>query len=336
MYAPRRLLAIESSCDETAAAVLEDGNDLLSNIIASQTEIHQEYGGIVPELASRHHLANIYDITNKALDKAGVSIKEIDAIAVTQGPGLVGSLVVGLSFAKAAARSLNIPFTGVSHIRGHLLSVFLEAGQPDFPYIGVIVSGGHTSIYLVEDFLSQKLLGRTRDDAAGEAFDKVARILGLEYPGGPVIGRLAKQGDREAFKFPRPRLSDAPLDFSFSGLKTAVMTTVRKLDPATLSVPDLCASFQKAVVDVITSRAICAAQKHNIKNICLCGGVAANRRLREELTCLAEAEGLKVFLPSLEFCTDNAAMIALAGYHQLKAGMVDGVDTDVYSRLMAS
>lgn len=327
------ILGIESSCDETAAAVLKDGKILLSNVVSTQIEIHREYGGIVPELASRHHLTAIYPTVDMALKKAGVHVKDLCGVAVTQGPGLVGSLVVGLSFAKALACSSHIPFTGVNHISGHLLAIFLEPDPPDFPFIGVIVSGGHTSIYLVKDFLTFELLGKTRDDAAGEAFDKVARVMGLEYPGGPVTGRLAEDGDPDAFRFPRAMLPDTPLDFSFSGLKTSVMQTVRKLEQGKLPVADLCASFQEAVADVIVSKALLAAQIYDVNNLVLCGGVAANRRIRKMLKETAMEEGRRVFLPSPEFCTDNAAMIALSGYHQLRAGVLAGPDADVYSRI---
>ncbi len=331
---PRHLLAIESSCDETAAAILSHGEVIESNIVSSQVKIHREYGGIVPEIASRKHLEAISLVVNEAIEHAGIEIADIDAVAITQGPGLVGSLVVGLSFAKAFAMARGIPFTGVNHLAAHLASIFLESDTPGFPFIGMVVSGGHTSIYRVNSMLSMELLGRTRDDAAGEAFDKVAKILGLEYPGGPVISHLATKGDPAAFDFPRAMLPDTPLDFSFSGLKTSVLTTVRRLenDRSHLPVEDLCASFQEAVVDVLVKKLIHAARDNGIYEVVVTGGVAANSRLRQRLSSEAGREGIEAFFPSPGYCTDNAAMVAVAGLHQLKAGIEARVDADVYSR----
>ena len=334
MKCPRNILAIESSCDETAAAVLQDGERLLSSVIASQIEIHREFGGIVPELASRHHMEAIEPVVRQALDDAGVAMADINGIAVTRGPGLVGSLIVGFSFAKALSAALNIPFTGVDHVYAHLYAVFLEEQKPAFPYVGLVVSGGHTSLYVVEDFHHAKVLGQTRDDAAGEAFDKVAKILGLEYPGGPVISSLAESGRPDAFSFPRSRLRDTPLDFSFSGLKTAVLTRVRKLEAAGhIPIEDICASFQEAVVDVLVDKTMAAARMEGISDIVLAGGVAANQRLRSAMKEAGASCGVKVFCPSQGLCTDNAAMIALAGYHRLCAGMNGNFDEDVYSRM---
>ncbi len=331
---PRYLLAIESSCDETAAAVLSHGELIKSNIVSSQVEIHREYGGIVPEIASRKHLEAISLVVSEAVERAGIGLTDIDAVAITQGPGLVGSLVVGLSFAKAFAVARGIPFTGVNHLAAHLASIFLEPDTPSFPFIGMVVSGGHTSIYRVDSMLSMELLGRTRDDAAGEAFDKVAKILGLEYPGGPVISHLAAKGDPAAFDFPRAMLPDTPLDFSFSGLKTSVLTMVRRLerDQSSLPIEDLCASFQEAVVDVLIKKLILAARNNDISEVVVTGGVAANSRLRQRLSSEASREGIKAFFPSPGYCTDNAAMVAVAGFHQLKAGIKAKVDADVYSR----
>lgn len=330
---PRHVLAIETSCDETAAAVIEDGRRILSNVVASQIAIHSEYGGVVPELASRHHLDAIVHVVERAFLDAGMTVSDVDAVAVTQGPGLIGSLVVGLSFAKAMAEARLLPITGVNHVHAHLLSVFLEGGGPGFPFIGLAVSGGHTALYLVKDLLSTELLGRTRDDAAGEAFDKVAKMLGLEYPGGPVIGRLAMSGDPCAFSYPRARLRDAPFDFSFSGLKTAVLTSVKRL-PAGSPVPvaDICASFQDAVADALVEKAVLALKSRGIKDLVVCGGVSANQRLRDKMSEAALAGRFRVFMPPLTLCTDNAAMVGLAGYHQLRAGIFLNGDADVYSR----
>ncbi len=328
------ILGIETSCDETAAAVLQDGR-VLSNVVASQIAVHSEYGGIVPELASRHHLEAIEPVVHAAIYESGVRSQDIQAVAVTQGPGLIGSLVVGFSFAKAFAMAREIAFTGVNHIHAHLMSIFLKEDTPSFPFIGLIVSGGHTSLYLVRDFLSMELLGHTRDDAAGEAFDKVAKILGFPYPGGPMIGELAEQGNETAFAYPRPYMSNAPLDFSFSGLKTAVMLSVRELEArgCTIPVADIAASFQKAVVDVLVERTIMAARMYNVLNIVLCGGVAANKRLRTAMENAACVNSMRLFLPSIGFCTDNAAMVAVAGMHQIEAGMTTSLEADVFSKL---
>ncbi len=334
MTCPRNILAIESSCDETAAAVLQDGEHLLSSIVASQIAVHREFGGIVPELASRHHMEAIEPVVREALQEAGMTMVDINGVAVTRGPGLVGSLIVGFSFAKALSAALDIPFTGVDHVYAHLYAVFLEGSKPQFPYIGLVVSGGHTSLYVVEDFHHARVLGQTRDDAAGEAFDKVAKILGLEYPGGPVISRLADRGRPGAFSFPRSRLRETPLDFSFSGLKTAVLTQVRKLETAgRLPMEDVCASFQEAVVDVLVEKTMAAARMEGISTVVLSGGVAANRRLRDAMKKAGDAEGIRVLCPSMELCTDNAAMVALTGYHRLCAGMHGDYSEDVYSRM---
>ena len=327
------ILGIESSCDETAAAVLEDDRNVLANVINTQIDIHALYGGIVPELASRQHTRNIYHVVNAALDQADVSLEQIGLIAVTEGPGLVGCLLVGHTFAKAVSLVRSIPMIGVDHLAGHLLSVHLGDKKPAFPYIAMIASGGHSSIFLVETFDSVKLLGRTRDDAAGEAFDKVAKLLKLGYPGGPLISELSIKGKAEIINFPRAWLDKDSLDFSFSGLKTAVANYVnnKKIDHEK-DIADICASFQEAVVDVVTAKTIKAAKMHNCENIVLGGGVASNPRLREYLSSEGAVAGLKVFLTPQEFCMDNAAMIALAGYKRHKNNAQICPDSDVYSR----
>ncbi len=331
---PCLLLALESSCDETAASVIKDGLTPLSNVVSSQIRIHKEFGGIVPEIASRHHLKALLLVVDTAIRDAGIGLFDVEGLAVTQGPGLVGSLVVTWSFSKALAAVLGIPMAGVNHLHAHLLSVFLEPDPPGFPYVGLVVSGGHTSLFLVRDHLSIKPLGRTRDDAAGEAFDKVATVLGLEYPGGPVVSRLSEEGDPGAISLPRPRLPDTPLDFSFSGLKTAVISVLRKA-PRPLSdrfVADLCASFEEAVTDVLTEKTIHAAQMHGVRVVCVTGGVAANRRLREKMGAACLHAGLKVHFPTPFICTDNAAMVGIAGFHLIRAGRTVTPEDDVYSR----
>ena len=279
------LLAIESSCDETAAAVLKDGTKLLSSVIDSQIQVHSPYGGVVPELASRRHIETIYPIVDQALSQADIGLDQLDAVAVTQGPGLVGSLLIGMSFAKAIAYIRNIPCIGVNHMAGHLLSVFLGENHPNFPYLALVASGGHSSLYLVNDPLSYKQIGQTRDDAAGEAFDKVAKLLDLGYPGGPVISDKAEKGNAEVISFPRAWLETDSLDFSFSGVKTAVVNYVNKTKQRKeeLHIPDICASFQEAVVDVLVEKTLIAAKKYDVSQIVLAGGVGANQRLRDHL-----------------------------------------------------
>lgn len=328
------ILGIESSCDETAAAVLEDGAKLLSNIINSQIDVHVKYGGVVPELASRRHIEDIYSVVSEALDQADITLDRIDGLAVTRGPGLIGSLLVGLSFAKALSFVKKIPYVGVDHMTGHLLSIFLEESKPDFPFVALVASGGHSTIFYVSDPVTFHVMGRTLDDAAGEAFDKVAKLLGLKYPGGPVISRMAKTGDAQSIYFPRAWLSRESLDFSFSGVKTAVVNYVHRdnLKGISLNVPDICASFQEAVVDVLVEKTIRAAGLTGTQRIVLAGGVAANERLREVMRERGDREGFKVFVPSPEFCTDNAAMIALAGYYSFENASTLTYDMDVYSR----
>jgi N6-L-threonylcarbamoyladenine synthase len=328
------ILAIESSCDDTAAAVLEPESHVLSSVISSQNEIHARYGGIVPELASRRHIEAIRPVVDEALTRAGVSLADIGLIAATRGPGLVGSLLVGFTFAKALALVLGIPCVGVDHMAGHLLSCLLEKDQPDFPYTALIVSGGNTSLFAVEDPLNCTRLGRTRDDAAGEAFDKVAKLLGLGYPGGPVISRLAASGNPAAIAFPRAWLGDDTLDFSFSGLKTSVANHVhhRRQTDQPVATADICASFQEAVVDVLVKKTLAASARTGHTRIVLGGGVASNPRLREVMRHCCTEKGLQLFMPSPVFCTDNAAMIGVAGYHQFLRGELVEADTDAYSR----
>ena len=327
------ILGVESSCDETAAAVLADGR-LASNVINSQIDIHRLYGGVVPELASRHHLQNIYPVVQAALDQAGVTLDDLDGLAVTQGPGLVGALLIGLSFVKAISLVKEIPYVGVDHLAGHLLSVFLGERRPEFPFIALIASGGHSSIFRVSSYFDYQLLGRSRDDAAGEAFDKAAKLLGLPYPGGPVISRLAAEGNRAAIAFPRAWLHPDSLDFSFSGVKTSVANHVNecKKHGQTLAIPDICASFQEAVAEVLVKKSLRAAADHGIDTMVVAGGVAANPRLRELFTEHCHPKGVRLFLTPTEFCTDNAAMIALAGSLQFERNKTLAHDMDAYSR----
>jgi N6-L-threonylcarbamoyladenine synthase len=322
------LLAVESSCDETSAAVVEDGRTVLSNIIASQVAVHAEYGGVVPEIASRKHLEVISCIIEEALAKASVGLSDIEGVAVTEGPGLAGALLVGISTAKAVAFARNLPITGIHHIEGHLFAVFLER-QVQFPFIALVVSGGHTHLYRVDGFGSYQTLGQTLDDAAGEAFDKVAKILGLPYPGGAIIDRLASAGDPAAVKFPRPLISDGSFNFSFSGLKTAVLTYLQKNPPVSEdTLPDLCASFQAAVCDVLVRKTSAAIARTGIKRLVVAGGVACNSGLRNGVKTLAEHDGIELHMPSPLLCTDNAAMIAVPGDFYLRNGIHDGLGLD--------
>jgi len=315
------ILGIETSCDETAAAVLEDGAKLRSSIVASQAALHADYGGVVPELASRRHLEAILPIVTKALQEAGVGLQDLDGIAVTQGPGLVGSLLVGLSVAKALAYVHHLPLVGINHLEGHIFAGFLQEPRPSYPFLALLVSGGHTALYHCPAPLGYRLLGATRDDAAGEAFDKVAKLLGLGYPGGPIIERVARDGDPRAIPFPVAQFSDGAPDFSFSGLKTAVSLFVRKHGPLTPRlIADVCASFQATVVKMLVRRTGRAALREGTRRILVSGGVAANRLLREALQAEAEERGFELFTPPPALCTDNAAMIAAAGYARLLAG----------------
>ncbi|MCL4559226.1 MAG: tRNA (adenosine(37)-N6)-threonylcarbamoyltransferase complex transferase subunit TsaD [Chloroflexi bacterium] len=329
---PARVLGIESSCDETAAAVIENGRAMHSNIVASQVDIHAKYGGVFPEVASRQHVKTIYAVVEEALQAAHLALADLDAIAVTRGPGLVGSLVVGINMAKGLALGQNLPLVGVNHLEGHIYSAWVYPGdnpappEPKFPLLALLVSGGHTELILINGHLQYQRLGCTLDDAAGEAFDKVARLLGLEYPGGPSIQKAAEEGNPKAFGFPRARLENS-WDFSFSGLKTAVLREVRRLEDVdrVLPVADLAASFQASVVDVLFSKTMRAAQTFKARQILVAGGVSANRSLRE--TFLSQSD-FPVHIPDLSLCTDNAAMIGAAGYFRYAYGQRDGLDMD--------
>lgn len=330
---PARILAIETSCDETACAILENGRALLSSTVASQMDIHARYGGVFPEVASRQHVLSIIPVVEQTLTQSNLTLKDIDAIAVTRGPGLAGSLVVGMNMAKGLALGRNLPIIGVNHLEGHIYSSWIyNAGEiapaePQFPLMALLVSGGHTELNLMTDHLTYKRLGSTLDDAAGEAFDKVARLLGLAYPGGPSVQRAAENGDAARFKFPRAKL-DNPYDFSFSGLKTAVLYEVNDLKKkdAVLPVEDLAASFQTAVVDVLFNKTMQAARDHNAREILVAGGVSANRALRQAFHSQDE---FKVHIPAFSLCTDNAAMIAAAGYYRYAFGHVSDMAMDV-------
>jgi N6-L-threonylcarbamoyladenine synthase len=330
------VLGIETSCDDTAAAILDSEAAVLASVVSSQDAIHQRFGGIVPELASRRHMESIIPIVNEAVSRAAVALDDIDLIAVTRGPGLIGSLLVGFCYAKSLSYTLGIPYVGVDHMAGHLLSAFLEQSRPRFPYIALIVSGGTTSLFKVEDYSRFALLGRTRDDAAGEAFDKIARYLGLGYPGGPVVARRAEGGDGTALPLPRAWLEDDSLDFSFSGLKTAVINHCHRIRQvgrlSDQQLMDTCASFEQAVIDVLIEKTIRATQLHAIDTVVLGGGVSANRSLRKQMSRRCSSEGVELYLPSVENCTDNAAMIGFAGLQQFWAGDRGGFDDDVYSR----
>jgi N6-L-threonylcarbamoyladenine synthase len=329
------ILGIETSCDETAAALVADGRRVLSSVVATQFELHAAYGGVVPELAARRHLENILPVIRGALDQAGVVLAELDGLAVTQGPGLIGALVIGMAAAKALAFTLGKPLAGVHHLKAHILAAFLTESPPPFPFVALVVSGGHTNLYLVRHFLEFELLGKSRDDAAGEAFDKVAKLMHLGYPGGVKIEALAAAGDPAAFHLPRPRILKEPLTFSFSGLKTAVAHQL-KLDPGILedaaARANLAASFQEAVVDSLTSRAQLALKATGCRRLVVSGGVAANGRLRIALAEQAQTAGTQLFLPPLSLCGDNAAMVAALGYHLLAAGQTLDLAADVFSR----
>ena len=326
-----RILAIETSCDETAAAVVENGRALIASTVASQMDLHARYGGVYPEVASRQHVLSIIPVIEETMAKAHLAIQDIDAIAATRGPGLAGSLVVGLNAAKGLALGAGLPLVGVNHLEGHIYSAWVHNAEespppePQFPLMALLVSGGHTELNLMENHLNYKHLGATLDDAAGEAFDKVARLLGLPYPGGPSIQKAAEEGDPQAYKFPRAWL-DGTWNFSFSGLKTAVLKEVKKLNDSPIPVADMAASFQAAVVDVLVNKSLDAAREFGVKQIIVGGGVSANNPMRNAF--MAQSE-FPVNIPSLSLCTDNAAMIAAAGYFRYALGHRDGMDIDV-------
>ena len=329
------ILAIESSCDETASAVVKNGREVLSNVISSQIALHTLYGGVVPEIASRKHIEKINEVIQEALDQAGVKLSEIDAIGVTYGPGLVGALLVGVAEAKAISYAAGIPLVGVHHIEGHISANYIACKELEPPFICLVVSGGHTHLVVVRDYGKYEIIGKTRDDAAGEAFDKVARDIGLGYPGGPKIDRLAKEGNPDAIHFPRAKVEDAPYDFSFSGLKSAVLNFLygchMKGEPVVEA--DVAASFQKAVCDVLVEHAVQAVKDYGIPKLALAGGVASNSALREAMKAACEKEGVSFYYPSPILCTDNAAMIGAAAYYEYINGVRSGLDLNAVPNL---
>ena len=329
------ILGIDTSCDDTSAGVVVDGRHTLSNIVYSQVRVHNPHGGVVPELASREHLKNIMPVVAESLARAGIRIRDLDGIAVTVGPGLVGALLVGLYYAKGLAYADEIPLAAVNHLEGHILSIFLEEEVPPFPFVALTVSGGHTNLYHVEGYGRYTQIGQTLDDAAGEAFDKVAKISGLGYPGGVAIEKSACEGRRDKIKFPRAYLSKGSLDFSFSGLKTAVSLYMKKwrenkVEEEGITLSDIAASFQESVVDVLVRKVMSAAKRMGVMSVVVAGGVACNLRLRSRLSQVAG--DVKVYYPRPKYCTDNGAMIAVAGYHRLLRGEMADISLDVRSR----
>lgn len=329
------ILAVETSCDETAAAVVENGREVLSNVISSQIALHTLYGGVVPEIASRKHIEKINQVMAEALSQAGKGLSDMDAIAVTYGPGLVGALLVGVSAAKAVSFASGIPLIGVHHIEGHISANYIENKELEPPFVCLVVSGGHSHLVVVKDYGEYEILGRTRDDAAGEAFDKVARAIGLGYPGGPKIDKVSKEGNPSAIAFPRAKVGDSDYDFSFSGLKSAVLNYLNscemKREPYCQA--DVAASFQKAVVDVLTEHSMHAVESCGIKKFAIAGGVASNSALREALTKACEERGVVFYSPSPVLCTDNAAMIGAAGYYEYVKGVRHGYDLNAVPNL---
>ena len=329
------ILAIESSCDETAASVVKNGREVLSNVISSQIALHTLYGGVVPEIASRKHIEKINQVIESALAEEDVTLEEITAIAVTYGPGLVGALLVGVAEAKALAYAAKKPLVGVHHIEGHVSANFIENPDLEPPFVCLIVSGGHTHLVIVKDYGEFEIIGHTRDDAAGEAFDKVARAVGLGYPGGPKVDKAAREGNPHAIEFPRAKVGDNPYDFSFSGLKSAVLNYINhaKMTGEEICVPDLAASFQNAVVESLVSRAIMAAKEYGYDKLAIAGGVASNSALREGMKAACEKEGIRFYHPSPIYCTDNAAMIGAAAYYEYQKGARSGWDLNAVPNL---
>lgn len=329
------ILAIESSCDETAAAVMKNGREVCSNVIYSQIELHKLYGGVVPEIASRKHIEKINQVVREALRQADMELNDMDAVAVTYGPGLVGALLVGVAHAKALAYAAGKPLVGVHHIEGHIAANYIENRDLEPPFLCLVVSGGHTHLVKVNDYDEFEIIGRTRDDAAGEAFDKVARAIGLGYPGGPKIDKLAKEGNKEAIVFPRAKVEGNEYDFSFSGLKSAVLNYLNQCEMKGVEInrADVAASFQYAVIDVLTTHAIHAAREMGINRLAIAGGVAANSSLRESMNNACEQNGIMFYHPSPIYCTDNAAMIGVAGYYCYIKGVRHGLDLNAVPNL---
>lgn len=329
------ILAIESSCDETAAAVVKNGREVLSNIISSQIELHKLYGGVVPEIASRKHIEKINQVIEEALEEAKVTLDDLDAIAVTYGPGLVGALLVGVAEAKAISYARNLPLVGVHHIEGHISANYIENKDLEPPFICLVVSGGHTHLVKVKQYGEYEILGRTRDDAAGEAFDKVARAIGLGYPGGPKIDKLSKEGNPDAIRFPRAKIEDSPYDFSFSGLKSAVLNYLNgcRMKGEPINEADVAASFQKAVTEVLVDHAMMAMKESGMDKLAIAGGVASNGTLRRAMETACAENGIKFYRPSPIFCTDNAAMIGAAGYYEFCKGVRHGLELNAVPNL---
>ena len=329
------ILAIESSCDETAASVVRNGRKVLSNVISSQIALHTQFGGVVPEIASRKHIEKINQVITQALEDAGVTLDDITAIGVTYGPGLVGALLVGVAEAKAIAYAAGKPLVGVHHIEGHVSANHIEHEDLEPPFVCLIVSGGHTHLVIVKDYGEYEIIGRTRDDAAGEAFDKVARAVGLGYPGGPKVDKAAKEGNPHAIEFPRAKVEGSPYDFSFSGLKSAVLNHINraKMTGEEIRVPDLAASFQNAVVEALVSRAVLAAKEYGYEKLAIAGGVASNSALRAAMQEACDKNGLKFYYPSPVYCTDNAAMIGVAAYYEYLKGTRHGWDLNAVPNL---
>ena len=324
-----KILGIETSCDETGVAIIDENGKILGDVLYLQDFIHSKFGGVVPEVAARRHIEVLPLALKGALEKAGCEIKEINAVACTIGPGLMGALLTGVSFAKSIALSLKVPFIGIDHLEAHINAIFLEKGV-NYPFIGLVISGGHTSIFFVEGTGKMELLGKTLDDAAGEAFDKASKALGLGYPGGPIIDRLSKNGDQNKYKFPRAMENSPDLNMSFSGLKTALITLLKKEND--FKIEDVCASFQEAVLDTVFNKLKKAIEIKKVRRVVIAGGVASNSRLREKAKSLSEEMEVEVFIPSPRLCTDNGTMVAYTGLKYLQMGYADSIDVDIYSR----